>query len=106
MAMQKRLAAEADASATLAIARADADAKIVRAEADKRAKILAGEGESEYSNLLNKTPLGKELAVLQIQKECMRGIDQMMYVPHLPSMFQTGKGIFAANGDDLMPKKK
>jgi len=105
MAMQKRLAADADASATLAIAKADADAKIIRAEADKRAKILAGEGESEYSELLNKTTLGKELAVLQIQKECMSGIDQVMYVPHLPGMFQSGKGIFAANSGDLMPQK-
>lgn len=103
-ATEKRMAAEADAAATLSIAKAEADAKIIRAEASKKAKVLAGEGESEYSSLLANTALGHELAVLQIQRDCMQGIKQVMYVPHLPQMFSKGKGIFSADASTIMPK--
>lgn len=104
-ATQKRAAADADAGALLSVANAEAEAMIIRAKADKQAKILAGEGEAEYAALLNQTALGVELATLQLQKDCMEGVNQVMYVPHLPTMFQSGKGIFAMGDKTVMPEK-
>jgi regulator of protease activity HflC (stomatin/prohibitin superfamily) len=91
---EKRLNAEAEANALLAVARAEAEALIIGAEAQKQALILQGTGEAERARMLNETPLGAQLASLELQKDTLSGINQVLYVPHIPSMFKEGNGIF------------
>lgn len=91
---EKRLQAEGEANALLAVARAESEAQIIRAEAEKQSLILKGTGEAERARMLNETPLGAQLASLELQKDTLSGVNQVLYVPHLPSMFKEGNGIF------------
>jgi regulator of protease activity HflC (stomatin/prohibitin superfamily) len=68
------------------LAQADADAMIIKAKAERDSKILQGEGEAEYSRLVQESGLGAELATLAIHQEALKGVEQVIYVPHLPKM--------------------
>jgi len=85
-AMEIDIQTQAEAQKIKAMAQAEADAVIIKAQAQKEKKELEGQGEAEYSRLLESTRLGSELALLKIHKNAMEGINQVVYVPHLPKM--------------------
>jgi len=105
-AMQQKIAVEAETDVIRQRAEADAAAIVSKAKAQREAKILIGEGEAEYSNMVQKTGLGAELAKMQIQAEAIKGLNQIAYVPHLPGILnklgQGGAGI-QLSGSTLMP---
>jgi len=84
------------------LAEAEAEATLVTAKAEKDAKILQGEGEAEYSRLVQESGLGATLATLSIHKEAMKGVEQIVYVPHLPHMMGKGSPLF--DSAILMPE--
>jgi len=108
-AMQQKIAVEAETDVIRQRAEADASAIVSKAKAQREAKILIGEGEAEYSNLVQKTGLGAELAKMQIQAEAIKGLNQIAYVPHLPGILnklgQNGAGI-QLSSSALMPLNK
>jgi len=108
-AMQQKIAVEAETDVIRQRAEADASAIVSKAKAQREAKILIGEGEAEYSNLVQKTGLGAELAKMQIQAEAIKGLNQIAYVPHLPGILnklgQNGAGIQLSTSA-LMPLNK
>merc|ERR1712048_548328 len=83
-----KIKTEAEAEVVRTQANAEAEAIVTKARADKEAKILMGQGEAEYSDLVQKTGLGADLAKLQIQAETLSGLQSIAYVPHLPKMLQ------------------
>jgi len=105
-AMQQKIAVEAETDVIRQRAEADAAAIVSKARAQREAKILIGEGEAEYSNLVQQTALGPELAKMQIQAEAIKGLNQIAYVPHLPSILnklgQGGVGM-QLDSSTLMP---
>jgi len=105
-AMQQKIAVEAETGIIRRRAEADAAAIVSKAKAQREAKILIGEGEAEYSNLVQKTGLGAELARMQIQAEAIKGLNQIAYVPHLPAILnklgQGGAGL-QLSGSTLIP---
>jgi len=108
-AMQQKIAVQAETNVIRMRAEADALAIVVKAKAQREAKILVGEGEAEYSNLVQKTGLGAELAKMQIQAEAIKGLDQIAYVPHLPAILNKlgqGGASLQLGGSTLMPLMK
>merc|ERR1719397_1523826 len=107
-AMQQKIAVEAETDVIRQRAEADAAAIVSKARAQREAKILIGEGEAEYSNLVQKTGLGAELARMQIQAQAIQGLNQIAYVPHLPGILnklgQGGAGL-QLTSSMLMPMK-
>jgi len=104
--MQQKIAVEAETDVIRQRAEADAAAIVSKARAQREAKILIGEGEAEYSNLVQKTGLGAELAKMQIQAEAIKGLNQIAYVPHLPNILgKLGQGgaSMQLDGSMLMP---
>lgn len=97
-----RIVSEAKAAMTRVNAEAEAQALLIIAKAQKEAKIMQGEAESRYAEMLGKTELGKQTAVLKFQAEALKGLKSIAYVPHLPGLL-TKSGIFA-DGSMLMPK--
>jgi len=85
-AKQMEIQCEADAFATKRTAEAEAEKILIKARAQKDAKVLQGEGEKEYATLVKESGLGADLAMLDIHAKAMKGMKQVCYVPHLPSM--------------------
>jgi len=108
-AMQQKIAVAAETDVIRQRAEADAAAIISKAKAQREAKILIGEGEAEYSNMVQKTGLGAELARMQIQAQAIQGLNQIAYVPHLPGILnklgQGGAGL-QLSSSALMPLNK
>jgi len=108
-AMQQKIAVEAETNVIRQRAEADAAAIVSKAKAQREAKILIGEGEAKYSNLVQKTGLGAELAKMQIQAQAIKGLNQIAYVPHLPGILgklgQNGAGLQLSSAA-LMPLSK
>lgn len=80
---------DAENNAVKSKAQAEADAVIIRAKADNEAIKLRGEGEAEYSRIVENTKLGRDLALLKLQTNALSGLQQVAYVPHLPSLLAT-----------------
>ncbi len=40
---------------------------------------------------------------MKIQAEAIHGMKQIAYVPHLPGILDSGKGVFAMNKEMMMP---
>jgi len=85
-AKELEISTEAQAFCTKRTAEAEAEKVLIHARANKEAKVLQGEGESEYAILVKQSGLGAELAMLEVHAKAMQGINQVCYVPHLPSM--------------------
>lgn len=85
-AKELQIKTEAEAYATQRNAEAKATSVITAAKAHKQATVLRGEGEKEYANLVKSSGLGAELAMLDIHAKAMKGMKQVCYVPHLPSI--------------------
>jgi len=77
---------EAEAYAMKRKAEAEAESLLIHARSQKDAKVLQGEGEKEYATLVKESGLGAELALLDVHAQAMKGMKQVCYVPHLPSM--------------------
>jgi len=102
-AVEVRIRVEADAFAITTKAKAEADAVIQSARANKQANILRGEGERQYAEDVNNSGLGAELAKLEIHAKAMQTANQIVYVPHLPSMMSQGNPLF--DGSLALPGK-
>lgn len=78
-------------------AQAKADAVIIRAKAEKDAVELKGKGESEFARLLQSSKLGNKLALMKVQKESLKGLKQVVYIP------KDMKGMLNSYGNQLNP---
>mmetsp|Transcript_15462 Transcript_15462/g.23360 ORF Transcript_15462/g.23360 Transcript_15462/m.23360 type:complete len:434 (-) Transcript_15462:91-1392(-) len=98
----KQIQAEADAKALQTMAQAKKIAKIldaeatgratnIKAEAEKKARMLQGDADKDYAKKLGETKLGTTLATLEVQKQSLKGLNKVAYVPHLPSLLSQGK---------------
>merc|ERR1712039_1090368 len=96
---KNRIETEAEASKIRANAQADADAVVIAAKAEQQAMVLKGQGQAEFARLLESTALGKDMSVMQLQADTLKGLDQVAYVPHLPQVLGSG-GIFGDNSGD------
>jgi len=95
---------EAEAEYEAAKLKAEAMIESTRLEADAEidAYIKRSNAECEHAELMNKTDLSRELALISAHLESVRakaeaieGTEQVAYVPHLPTVLQkSGGGIF------------
>jgi len=91
--VQQKIAVEAEANVIRFRAEAYALATVTKAKAQRKAKILIGEGDAKYSNLVQKTGLGAEMARMQVQADAIGGLKQIAYVPHIPAILsKMGQG--------------
>mmetsp|Transcript_41095 Transcript_41095/g.68669 ORF Transcript_41095/g.68669 Transcript_41095/m.68669 type:complete len:451 (+) Transcript_41095:115-1467(+) len=112
---EKMILIQADNDATIAKARATAEAVEISAKADKHAKILAheaaatgiltrakaekdarvmhGEADEKYAKMVSATTLGSRLAELSVQKETLKGLGKVAYVPGLPNLLKNSEFI-------------
>jgi len=90
---KNKIETEAEATRIRSAAQAAADAVVIQAKADKEANVLKGQGQAEFARLLESTALGKDISVMQIQADTLKGLEQVAYVPHLPGMLGAS-GIF------------
>jgi len=100
---EMRIRVEADAFAIRTKSQAEADAVIQNAKAEKEANILRGEGEKQYAVDVRESGLGAELAKLHIHAKAIGTQNQIVYVPHLPSMMERGNPLF--DGSLALPGK-
>jgi len=103
-ATQTRIDTEAATGKIRANAQAEADAVVIKATADKEALRLKGLGESDYAKQVESTNLGRQLAAMQVQADALKGLKQVAYVPHLPGLLSSGRGVFSVDQNMLMPK--
>jgi len=102
-ATQTRIDTEAAIGTIRAKAQAEADAVVIKATAEKEALKLKGLGESDYAKQVESTNLGRQLAAMQVQADALKGLKQIAYVPHLPGLLSSGRGVFSVDQNTLMP---
>mmetsp|Transcript_7739 Transcript_7739/g.18941 ORF Transcript_7739/g.18941 Transcript_7739/m.18941 type:complete len:534 (+) Transcript_7739:206-1807(+) len=113
----KIASARAEATAIEIRAKAEADALevmaaskkveiILTAEAKQRARIMIGEADEKYARMVGSTKAGINLAQLQLQKDTLKGIEKVAYVPQIPSLLSNGNIQVNVESSDIMSLKK
>mmetsp|Transcript_22793 Transcript_22793/g.40351 ORF Transcript_22793/g.40351 Transcript_22793/m.40351 type:complete len:473 (+) Transcript_22793:3-1421(+) len=85
-------------------AQATAQKILLEAEAERKAKILRGEADKKYADMISTNEVGSRLATLEIQKDTLKGIEKVAFVPGLPSLLSSGAGALNidVNAKDLI----
>jgi len=94
--------AEAKASALQKIAEGEAKALLLRAEAEAKAIEMKASAEKKRAQELSTTPLGSQLAVLEVQSntvtQSMNGVQKIIYLPSGANMANTPLQLFGLPG--------
>mmetsp|Transcript_1651 Transcript_1651/g.3826 ORF Transcript_1651/g.3826 Transcript_1651/m.3826 type:complete len:581 (+) Transcript_1651:122-1864(+) len=62
---------------------------LLTAEARRKARVMMGEADEKYAKMVGSTEVGVSLAQLELQKDALKGIGKVAYVPQLPSLLQS-----------------
>lgn len=77
--------AKAESDSTVIRAKADAQAIELRAEAEAKAILLRADAEAKRAEMIQKTPLGGQLAIFEVYanmvKSSMQGVQKVIYLP-------------------------
>mmetsp|Transcript_13046 Transcript_13046/g.21720 ORF Transcript_13046/g.21720 Transcript_13046/m.21720 type:complete len:87 (+) Transcript_13046:1578-1838(+) len=77
---------------------------LLEAEAKRKARVMMGEADEKYAKMVGSTQAGLSLAQMEIQKDSLKGLGKVAYVPHLPKLLDDMALQVNVNSTDLMSK--